>query len=409
MANGFKNFSQANTCPICGKPDWCSWREDTNMIICMRDDTYLKGDVFTGIDGKTYECKGQNKEGHNFFFLHEDCERWRETHKISKGAKQQKETAFKRQIPKTIREDDVKPIVNEKLHKIYSYLLQSLKLEEADRNYLYSEGFTDELIERYQIRSLPEPDYYRFQNKDYKSVNKMRKQLAHDCADIFGDLTGVPGFYQEKDKNGNNTGEWNISGLGGILFPLIDPFKNIYRLRVRVYRPNVGSGKYRNFSSYAEEIILTKDEKISRNRYLNGCSSGNNCGLYSSALDDYTIVFLTEGEKKGIISNAYFHYPVVTLPGVNSYKKILEPIRSETSNQRLIDFLKQKGTKIIIVAFDADKNVNDAVLNNEKQTISTLRAEGFSIATAEWDMSLGKGLDDLLVAGYKPRFKLYKN
>ena len=72
-------------------------------------------------------------------------------------------------------------------------------------------------------------------------------------------------------------------------------------------------------------------------------------------------------------------------------------------------FLKQNGAKIITVAFDADKNVNDAVINNEKQIISTLRAEGFLIATAEWDMSLGKGLDDLLVAGYKPRFKLYKN
>lgn len=412
MAAGFMNYSNSNRCPICGGPDWCGYKQTDNgsyMFVCMRSKEHEKGDVFTGFDGREYESKGMNTQGNYFFYLHADCEQWRQEHGYSKRTGSGVKPIPPRIQKQVQHEAMIEPLDNKKLNDIYDFLLNSLKLEDADRKYLYAEGFTDDIIERYNIKTLPEPDEFRAKNKDYRSTNYLRRDIARMTQKMFGSLTGVPGFYEERDKAGNGTGVWNISGLGGILFPLPDPYGNMYNLRVRVHRANVGKGKYRNFSSYQEETICVNSNlDIKRNRYLNGTSSGNNCGLYANTLDDYTVVFITEGEKKGIIANEYFHYPVGTLPGVNSYRKLLEPIRTDEANgKRFIDVLKERGTKLLIVAFDADKAINDAVLKNEQQTIDILRKEGFLIASAEWDIRNGKGLDDLLRNGFTPRYKLY--
>ena len=40
--------------------------------------------------------------------------------------------------------------------------------------------------------------------------------------------------------------------------------------------------------------------------------------------DDYTVCYITEGEKKSLFANHVLHAPVVSLPGVNSFGKVLE-------------------------------------------------------------------------------------
>ena len=413
MAGGFMSYSKNNRCPICGRIDWCTYKAADNgsyMYVCIREKRYEKGNVFMGLDGREYESKGMTSNGNYYFYLHADCERWRQEHGYKKGGGSYRDnnTVIPPRIPKKVQHmEDVEALDNEKLHNIYSFVLGQLKLEDADREYLHSEGFTDEIIDEYMIRTLPEPDDFRFKNRNYRSSNYLRKDIAKMTQSIYGDLTGVPGFYEEKDKNGYGTGVWQICGLGGILFPLIDPFGYTYRLRVRVHRPNVGKGKYRNFSSYQSETIYIKEYlDIVRNKYLNGTSAGNNCGLYASIVDEYQVVFVAKGEKKGIILNEYFNCPVVILPGGDSCGKILEPIHTaEAEGKRFIDILKERGTKILILTFDVDKSDNDDVFKNEQQTLAVLKEEGFIIASAEWDESNGKGIDKLLRNGFNPRFK----
>lgn len=404
--NGFMNYSESNRCPICGKPDWCTYSQTngSTQYICMRAKEYAKSDVFISpFDGREYECKGETSKRRNlFFYLKEDCDRWREEHKQKKkSGKRTEYKAVSKVIVSSSKADEIQPLSNDILNDIYGYMLDLLKLEDDDREYLYSEGFTDEIIEKYKIRTLPESDYFRYKNPDYKSSNLTRKEIAGKCLKFFKDLKGTPGLFETKDRNGKPTGHWDIAGSGGILFPLLDPYFNIYRLRVRVRRTDVG-GKYRNLSSYQEG-------EDGKNQYLNGCKAGNNVGIYCGYDDKLEICFFTEGEKKAIIANEYFHYPVVNIPGINSYDKILNPFNSKYADGKcLLDVLKDWGTKIIIVAYDADKAVNDAVLANEQQTLKLLRENGFAIATAEWNMENGKGLDDLLKNGYTPRYRLYE-
>lgn len=401
------NYSKTNRCPICGHPDWCTYNTsgESTVYICMREHGYRKGDLFVShVDGQEYECKGENKNGNLYFYLKADMDAWKEAHGYKKGTGRKVKTRKSPQSPRKVTEEpQIEPLSNEKLHYIYYTMLSLLKLEDADRDYLHGDGVTDELIEKYMIRSLPEPDDYRFRNRNtYRSINPLRTEIAQEVAKKFGgNLIGVPGFYQKEDNKGNLI--WDICGAGGIFFPVPDPYDNMYRLRIRVQGEHLKGGKYRNFSSFKD----ITENGITRNQYLNGCAAGNNCGFYSNEGDDFRVVFITEGEKKSIIANEFFKKPFISLPGVNSHSKLLEVVKADENTQglRFIDFLKEKGTKLVIVAFDADKSVNDAVLKHEEQTFRRLKEEGFTIGCAEWDMAYGKGIDDLLRNGHLPTYR----
>ncbi len=61
---------------------------------------------------------------------------------------------------------------------------------------------------------------------------------------------------------------------------------------------------------------------------------------------------------------------------------------------------------MFVIAYDADKAVNNKVLDSEQYAIQALKVEGFSIGVAEWDMRHGKGIDDLLQGGRQPAYQL---
>lgn len=96
--------------------------------------------------------------------------------------------------------------------------------------------------------------------------------------------------------------------------------------------------------------------------------------------------------------------PVLWLPGVNSYQLLLKPYKGVTP----VDMMRKKGAKIAVIAFDADKAVNPMVMRCFDKLAELLLKEGFTVYSAEWDMALGKGIDDLLSSGNLPAFKLIK-
>lgn len=65
-----------------------------------------------------------------------------------------------------------------------------------------------------------------------------------------------------------------------------------------------------------------------------------------------------------------------------------------------------KCVRILIIAFDADKERNLAVFKSQTNLIEALWKEGRTVAVANWDMSQGKGLDDLLIGGNRPFYEL---
>ena len=324
------------------------------------------------------------------------------------------------------------------------------------------------LLRRYPIRSLPPEDKIRFLpllKGEYE--NKSRKQVVSTLMKEFGSLKGVPGFYKRGGKYWEGKTEeerWTFVAGEGIIFPCYDENGYLYRIRIRadypkyclrssrgedfdgkegdlvhaygengehlwyfqekgtrdrtlVYGPSVrkielkrdgcptigkSDGKYKNFSS--ESLKEFPEEGVVRNAYQDGCKSGSPYSIYLPEKIDWRVVMITEGEKKGIVSSEVKQMPLITLPGVLAMSVCFE--RDE--GKPLADFLKEKGTVGIIIAFDADKAENKMVKSSEEQIVQRFLEKGFRVYTAEWSGDFNKGIDDILLMGLDISLKAQK-
>lgn len=394
-----KTVSRNRPCPICGKTDWCGFFESRTggeMVCCQRSEG---GQNVIGYDGRNYVFITRSKTGSSAIYEEEGQnlakeKEWKEQNGIS-GENRKRVYADKAPMRQLTPVDIIEPSEDHVwLDKCYNTLLDELVLEEKHRKYLLEEGWSNELIDRCRIKSLPEEDYKRIRD-NILSKNPLRVELGARVSSKIGDLSGVPGFYQ------NKKGKWTIAGAGGILFPLFDESHNVFRLRVRLDHVSKG-GKYRNLSSYHENEEAEKQGFL-MNVYYHGCRAGNNIGFYyDSSRDDMYCAYITEGEKKSILGEEILRAPFINIPGVNSVGKLVEG----EVGQRPVDFLKKMGIKILIIAFDADFRTNHAVYLHQQRAISILKEEGFTIGLAEWDESKGKGIDDLLVGNNSPDYHL---
>ena len=444
MAGGIINMSSSSPCPICGKPDWCGWAPKKDVVgeyilFCKRN--FEQSDVY-GMDGNYYVHIGFTAEGCSKYEEANQrkaaLDRWKEAKRNEKASSSNRAakvaTPYRREM---VEVELIKARDNEYLDKIYRFILDNLVLDDFHRDYLHKEGWSDELIEKNHIKTFAPADWIRKKYKNTFSHNPFRTTLAKRVTEKFGEdaLKGVPGAYC------NKYGAWDFAGKSGILFPLYDKDGNIYRLRIRMDFTDVahelirekgkdpyymengyekylvpmkgiytlqngekvfekGAGKYRNFSSYQRDKEEEKKGRIV-NIYTDGCEAGNQVGIYFyPERDDRFICFITEGEKKGMFVNENMHVPFISVPGVNSWSKILEGEKGS----RIIDYFKENGVTIFVMAFDADKETNSAVLKNEQAAIQALKEEGFTVGIANWDSSLGKGIDDLFANGYQPEY-----
>ena len=400
MSN-FRNVSYSEPCPICGKPDWCSIQlveGGEKLHYCRR---VLGGDnIISRVTGQTYIFIKQAKDG-SCMYKEEQAylasrEEWMKNNDKGTGARPAERKAVKSPEPPPVHFDGtIAPLDNRKLDKIYRKFLGMLQLHKSHVHYFHKERWPNELIIRSKVRSMP------LTSKEEHQGNT-RARIAAELVKEFGSLEGVPGFYEGPD------GKWTFTGSSGILIPLYDYEGNMYRLRLRLDRPEVDENgkeknKYKNFSSYFE--VEGANGQV-MNSFRKGCRSGSHIGLYETPnRDDYTICYITEGEKKSIYANYVLHNPIISLPGVNSFNKVLEALVDDFT---VLDYLSAKGCRMIIIAYDADKYVNEAVLMYEKKLVELLTSKNFQIALAFWNPGFGKGLDDILSIDVRPNYELVK-
>jgi hypothetical protein len=250
-------------------------------------------------------------------------------------------------------ETELKPLPAR--HDVYYEMLNHLTLSGKHRNDLRGRGLSDERIDTNMYRTLPGDE-------------TARRFLASMLSSFYG-LSGVPGFYTEKD------GSWSITGKPGLLIPVCDKGGYIQGLQVRLDDEGIGAAaggdnrKYRWFSSRYKE---------------NGAKSG--AWVHVTGDTTAKLAYITEGPLKGdaasyLGNNALF----ICVAGINATEGLYDTVKSLRATE-------------LALALDMDKAINKQVREAvDKISEIVSRVKGIKVRPLNWDARY-KGIDDYYLA-----------
>lgn len=293
-------------------------------------------------------------------------------------------------------ENEQRDVTDEVAGSAYEALLDRLDLSPRHREQFRGRGLALEEALDLGYRTLP--------------VERGLRILL--CEELLSDgynLRGVPGFFQLPREAGTYSGRWCVGGtsLGwrevrerksghvwrveGLLVPTCDEAGRIVRLKLRNDPPPEG------VPAWVIEVWPTKYMALSstdrqggacagiRLHYVGPADGGNFAGT----------LWVTEGEIKADITSMMLVARVVGVPGVGQCPDLV------------IEAMRRGGYHRLMVAMDSEVkgHVQLAVAR-----LCRLAADaGFEPLVVVWDGRLGKGIDDLLIAGGQWRAVLYKD
>lgn len=239
------------------------------------------------------------------------------------------------------------------LHAAYTALLEGLTL---------SAQHADELTKR---RRLSEETVTR----ELFSTTPLPSEAERIVKDLAGrvSLEGVPGFYKRD-------GRWSMVDVPpGFFVPVRDSQARIVGMQIRL--DDTREGKYKWFSSAGLD---------------GGVSSGSRLHFakpYLHQLKPIETILVTEGALKADCISEIEHIPVVGLPGINCSELAGVEIREAFPDVPVATLLP-----------DADWQAKPEVHKAAGRAARSLERAGFAVNVRVWDLTIGKGFDDCLVA-----------
>lgn len=348
-------------------------------------------------------------------------------------------------VPKTKVEIEVSRAVDKKpdfhLSRVYRALSKELSLSAFHTEHLQTDrNMTDEAIRLREYRTMPTQDRFKVAKG---TISRLSDQ---------SDLLGVPGFFCAEGRYGPY---WTMAGGAGLMIPFRSITNEITGYQIRVDKPPLeldmkgaikgeileeiepdANGKRRaRCELRIQEKTLTVDltlkdkkecfsksgqfvfsiELKQANRYWwwssgskdNGASIGGplpvhlalphpclkywDVGQSADTLMDFSEVWVTEGPIKADKAADGLVKPVFGIPGAGAFSLLLEP-------------LKKLGCKHVVFAYDADVvNTPEVEMALEQCVEFFAKNTDMALSLAMWDISLGKGIDDLIDNNYLPQ------
>jgi hypothetical protein len=240
------------------------------------------------------------------------------------------------------------------LHQIYGALLAALPLSTAHRDNLRRRMLRDAEIDQRGYGTLPV---------------RGRAAVARGLQDRFGDVVlRVPGVIVRDGQRGPYL---TLAGAAGLVVPVRDPQGRVVAVKVR--RDNSDGSRYSCLSSAK----------------YGGPGPGSSAHVPLGVQAPAEVLRVTEGELKADLSTLLSSLPTISAPGATNWRLSL-------------DTIKALQAKTVRLAFDADARAKRPVAQALLACAGALAAEGLAVELERWDISDGKGLDDLLAAGKQP-------
>lgn len=203
-------------------------------------------------------------------------------------------------------------------------------------------------------------------------------------------LKGVPGFFYNKKE-----GKWSNAINSGIGICIKNAFGQIEGVQIRRDKVEDGFSRYVWFSS-------TFSSRVKHFEY--GSKAKLAVDVVYPTLIKTSTIFITEGRFKARVLAKEFNAVVLSVQGVGNWKLIKEEIKnlkeSDTFNERYVG-VGDADIRHIMVSFDADMSYNLQVLKQAVKMVKNLEDLNLEIKFAIWNDELGKGIDDMILAGHK--------
>lgn len=332
-------------------------------------------------------CSGNGKGGVLALYrmFHSECETNKDAAKqihsalygdLKTGSKDYE--ARKAQIIKPQKEvQKTKYASPDEIDGAYRVLLSLLPLKEKHKSNLLSRGMSAKGIEDGLYRSIPE-------NKEemYALMQKLN--------DMNIKLDGVPGFY----KKGNS---YRISLPG-----LYDKNTKTFFYGSGFFVPSFGrNGKIFSMQIRMDDTYLSRfpAKQAKRRRYIWFTSSGYDSGCQAINRATYgvvdgtprntgNVVYVTEGALKAQVAHDidHKHRQFCAISGIANSEAFRKFVRTQ----------KKAGCKILVDAFDMDRNEKDTVKNAIDKLYAIAEEEGLPLQPFAWDERF-KGIDDYLL------------
>lgn len=253
-------------------------------------------------------------------------------------------------------------------HVIYSIFSEGMsllksgkKLSDAHHKYLLDRGITEEEIVRFGYFSMPD-----------RSILPALCQAVHDAGFAESILLEIPGFYRWK-----KSGKIDMSVTEGIGIPIHTVDGNIAGIQIR---RDILQSAYDSRYVWFSSSWINENPKA-KELLEGGASPGSPIDVIRNKVEKEIII--TEGHFKAIRAADHFGCTAISLQGIGSSHGLLQVL--EQLNK----------VKTIILAFDADLAINENVFMQEKKVYEALK-ESYVVKALTWDMSQGKGIDDVL-------------
>lgn len=308
-----------------------------------------------------------------------------------------KKSYFERKIENTIliKDVEVRNKVYNTLALVYNRLNNGkgcvglLKQEHYD-HLKYQRLLSDEQIERTGYFTMPKPNDETMELfVELLMERRIIPKLGYWKDVDLSILKGIPGFFQYKSNK-----MWSFAFLSGIALPYHDASGRFEYFQVRLDNPTKDGVRYLTFSS---SNAIEEDEKSKK---MNGVGTGVALDTVLPSEVKSSALFITEGKFKAELISETFKCATINVPGVTSWRGI---------DKRINDLLQTLPIKptVIYIAFDADMahNVGVAAQAMKLTQYITKKFPSLKIVYAMWDVRLGKGIDDMMISGYRNKLQ----